>query len=567
MERQVSTITPADTGTMMLPGAAAGALGFTAANIGKQLLANKFKGYGHLATSSLASAGFGALVGGLGGSFIKKKPRSTPIQTAYNNEMNNNHIDKQAGVLSSVNHALSPVKRFVGVLRGKNIETAKKGMEKAWNMHNKVYPNVLDKELAAAKASGNYTNFNKAVQRSSDWREMYNRQVQHLNDAKQLTKNTRIATGVGAAGALGVGALVSNSGQEKRAGITDYAKKYWGLLSGKELKRAAKAEQKAHHFGYDVYPEMIEKQFKHTVKVSPFSSAFDRRANVLHRMANRMDKWNALHTKLMKRTNSIRNATSAARWGTGLVGLGALTTAAHVTDRNTYNNRVKHASIDSLTAAASADAEKYDAIRQQYRDKAFPFHLGYLGALGGGIGASLAGSRVAPWLVGASIPLGLIGSHYSTKANEAEQKRDAALTALEYAKTAAVDPTVKKTLQFMGKHPWITGGLGVSAAMLASKGVNRGLNKITDNTPGDPAVQVNGSSAYYKNKAIADATKGVRNYLVGDVIRSVGYGLRTNNHPFIGRLVGSIGSGTQFSGKVMGAKGLYDAYNGFTAPN
>lgn len=99
MERQVSTITPADTGTMMLPGAAAGALGFTAANIGKQLLASKFKGYGHLATSSLASAGFGALVGGLGGSFINKKPRSTPIQASYNNEMNNNnYIDKQSVV-------------------------------------------------------------------------------------------------------------------------------------------------------------------------------------------------------------------------------------------------------------------------------------------------------------------------------------------------------------------------------------------------------------------------------------------------------------------------------------
>ncbi len=564
MERQVSTITPADIGTMMLPGAAAGALGFTAANIGKQLLASKFKGYGHLATSSLASAGFGALVGGLGGSFINKKPMSTPIQASYNNEMNNNnYIDKQAGILS-------PVKRFVGILRGKNIETAQKGMEKAWNMHNKVYPNVLDKELAAAKASGNYTNFNKAVQRSSDWREMYNKQVQHFNDAKQLTRNTRIATGLGlgAAGGLGVGALVSNRGQEKRAGITDYAKKYWRLVSGKDLKRAVKAEQKAHHFGYDVYPEMIEKQFKHTIKTNPFSSAFDRRANVLKRMSNRMDKWDALHTKLMKRTNSIRHATSAARWGTGLVGLGALTTAAHVADRNAYNNRVKHASIDSLTAAASADAEKYDAIRQQYRDKAFPFHLGYLGALGGGIGASLAGSRVAPWLVGASIPLGLIGSHYSTKANEAEQKRDAARTALEYAKTAAVNPAFqKKALQFIGKHPWITGGLGVGTAILASNGINKGLNILTDNIPKDPAVQIDGSSAYYKNQAIADATKGVRNYMVGDVIRSVGHMLRANNHPIVGRLVGSIGSGTQFSGKIMGAKGLYDAYKGFTAPN
>lgn len=357
MERQVSTITPADTGTMMLPGAATGALGFTAANIGKQLLASKFKGYGHLATSSLASAGFGALVGGLGGSFINKKPRSTPMQASYNNGMNNNnYIDKQAGILS-------PVKRFVGILRGKNIETAQKGMEKAWNMHNKVYPNVLDKELAAAKASGNYTNFNKAVQRSSDWREMYNKQVQHFNDAKQLTRNTRIATGLGAAGGLGVGALASNRGQEKRAGITDYAKKYWRLVSGKDLKRAVKAEQKAHHFGYDVYPEMIGKQFEHTMKTNPFSSAFDRRANVLDRMSNRMDKWNVLHTKLMKRTNSIRNATSAARWGTGLVGLGALTTAAHVADRNAYNNRVKHASIESLTEAATADAEKYDTLR------------------------------------------------------------------------------------------------------------------------------------------------------------------------------------------------------------
>ena len=111
MERQVSTITPADTGTMMLPGAAAGALGFTAANIGKQLLASKFKGYGHLATSSLASAGFGALVGGLGGSFINKKPRSTPIQASYNNEMNNNNYIDKVGTtglgLSGAGYALS----------------------------------------------------------------------------------------------------------------------------------------------------------------------------------------------------------------------------------------------------------------------------------------------------------------------------------------------------------------------------------------------------------------------------------------------------------------------------
>lgn len=133
MERQVSTITPADTGTMMLPGAAAGALGFTAANIGKQLLASKFKGYGHLATSSLASAGFGALVGGLGGSFINKKPRSTPIQASYNNEMNNNnYIDKQSVVSLPVATRLKKeagiktnLRRYYDLVSGKSYNRAK----------------------------------------------------------------------------------------------------------------------------------------------------------------------------------------------------------------------------------------------------------------------------------------------------------------------------------------------------------------------------------------------------------------------------------------------------------
>lgn len=64
---------------MLIPGAKAGALGFTAANAIKQLTRKRYLGHGHLLSSSLASAAFGGMVGGLAGTFFKKKPQEVPM--------------------------------------------------------------------------------------------------------------------------------------------------------------------------------------------------------------------------------------------------------------------------------------------------------------------------------------------------------------------------------------------------------------------------------------------------------------------------------------------------------
>lgn len=57
----------------LVPGAIAGAAGFTGANIIKQLAKNRYLGHKHLLKSSLGSAAFGALAGGLTGTFFNKK--------------------------------------------------------------------------------------------------------------------------------------------------------------------------------------------------------------------------------------------------------------------------------------------------------------------------------------------------------------------------------------------------------------------------------------------------------------------------------------------------------------
>lgn len=74
---------------MLIPGAKAGALGFTAANVIKQLARKRYLGHGHLLSSSLASAAFGGMVGGLAGTFFKKKPQEVPM------------LYKRAGVLNN----------------------------------------------------------------------------------------------------------------------------------------------------------------------------------------------------------------------------------------------------------------------------------------------------------------------------------------------------------------------------------------------------------------------------------------------------------------------------------
>lgn len=105
MESQDYTPTPANPGTLTLPGAAAGALGFIGANIGKQLAAKKFKGYGHLATSSLASGIYGGALGALAGSLIpRKKQASIKLKDKQDNmDLTNtlNGIQKEAGIQDS----------------------------------------------------------------------------------------------------------------------------------------------------------------------------------------------------------------------------------------------------------------------------------------------------------------------------------------------------------------------------------------------------------------------------------------------------------------------------------
>lgn len=105
MESQDYTPTPANPGTLTLPGAAAGALGFIGANIGKQLAAKKFKGYGHLATSSLASGIYGGALGALAWSLIpRKKQASITLKDKQDNmDLTNtlNGIQKEAGIRDS----------------------------------------------------------------------------------------------------------------------------------------------------------------------------------------------------------------------------------------------------------------------------------------------------------------------------------------------------------------------------------------------------------------------------------------------------------------------------------
>jgi hypothetical protein len=57
----------------LVPGAITGAAGFTGANIIKQLAKKRYLGHKHLLKSSLGSAAFGALAGGLTGTFFNKK--------------------------------------------------------------------------------------------------------------------------------------------------------------------------------------------------------------------------------------------------------------------------------------------------------------------------------------------------------------------------------------------------------------------------------------------------------------------------------------------------------------
>lgn len=295
MEKQVSTITPADTGTMMLPGAAAGALGFTVANIGKQLLANKFKGYGHLATSSLASAGFGALVGGLGGSFVKKKPRSTSIQAAYNNEMNNNYINKQARISLPVAAAgfgaagiggaylsrkyndyeadrqwdrqrarterlkkeagiKTKLRRYYDLVSGKAYNQANRRLASAELLRDAslndvtMWSSKLKKEYGEAAKPfdpGFKTTtelLNKSQKSADKWSRLADKFQKHKDLIKSKTNTARLATLGGIAGVGGIGAGVHmyrkrTMGQEKQAGIVSGVKGFARDLLGTDVKR------------------------------------------------------------------------------------------------------------------------------------------------------------------------------------------------------------------------------------------------------------------------------------------------------------------------------------------
>lgn len=158
MVDQNPVITPADRGTQMLPGAKAGALGFTGANIAKQLLAKKFKGYGHLATSSLASAAFGGLVGGIGGTFFPKTKQASVQLNTGDYKMNDYHnlaleaMEKKAGIASGV-------KGFIKDLRGKENLRYTRRADLARKVRNRYVARSLDTDYIHNKVKG-YTGNN-----------------------------------------------------------------------------------------------------------------------------------------------------------------------------------------------------------------------------------------------------------------------------------------------------------------------------------------------------------------------------------------------------------------------
>lgn len=213
MESQDYTPTPANPGALTLPGAVTGALGFTAANIGKQLLAKKFKGYGHLAKSSLASGIYGGALGALVGSLIpRKKQASRTLKDKQDNmDLLNtlNGIQKEAGFRDSAT-------KLIRDGLGYNVRAAQKRVARAQKFKD-----------AYSTLAKDTTQSNKYRRYASHKAGEFNAELQNAKDIleaeKYRTSNVRTGAAI-TAGSAGFGAYKTHkAGQsaEKTARIEE----------------------------------------------------------------------------------------------------------------------------------------------------------------------------------------------------------------------------------------------------------------------------------------------------------------------------------------------------------
>lgn len=574
MEREVSTITPADTGTMMLPGAAAGALGFTAANIGKQLLASKFKGYGHLATSSLASAGFGALVGGLGGSFINKKPRSTPIQASYNNEMNNNnYIDKQAGVSPLVATRLkkeagikTKLRRYYDLISGKSYNRAKTRFASAELLRNASLDDVAmwSRQLKeqygeAAKpfdpAFKTTTELLNKSQKSADkWSRLTDKFQKHRDLINSKTNTARLATLGGIAGVGGIGAGVHMYrkravGQEKQAGIVSGVKGVARDLLGTDVKRYTRradlinrvAERVA---GTDIY------NFNRMARVG---NAATRNANSLEEAVARMGKARRIagtstgislgvgagYALGSRKREKTANMEKQAGWTSFKQGLKMMKDSV-------LKDRSWRAFKGSAKFTGTQIKNDVGGVVQRYKPKFLKNTPSASGTANTAASAASAASTapnksfIQRHPVGTAI--GALGAGYLAGHMLAPQPQNN-----QPEKVAGV-----RNLLIMSakKNPINTAFLGAGALGMAANAYAK-----RNGTPVEFSSETNPYSANFKSNAKQYFKHGIS----GDVLRITGKFIK-KEHPILGAISNNVGRGLQGLATIDATKGLYNAY-------
>lgn len=574
MEREVSTITPADTGTMMLPGAAAGALGFTAANIGKQLLASKFKGYGHLATSSLASAGFGALVGGLGGSFINKKPRSTPIQASYNNEMNNNnYIDKQAGVSPLVATRLkkeagikTKLRRYYDLISGKSYNRAKTRLAFAELFRDANLNDVTMLSSRLKKQYGEAANLldpgfkfdtaqlNTSMKHADTWSHLVDKFQKHKDLIKSKTNTARLATLGGIAGVGGIGAGVHMYrkravGQEKQAGIVSGVKGVARDLLGTDVKRYTRradlinrvAERVA---GTDIY------NFNRMARVG---NAATRNANSLEEAVARMGKARRIagtstgislgvgagYALGSRKREKTANMEKQAGWTSFKQGLKMMKDSV-------LKDRSWRAFKGSAKFTGTQIKNDVGGVVQRYKPKFLKNTPSASGTANTAASAASAASTapnksfIQRHPVGTAI--GALGAGYLAGHMLAPQPQNN-----QPEKVAGV-----RNLLIMSakKNPINTAFLGAGALGMAANAYAK-----RNGTPVEFSSQTNPYSANFKSNAKQYFKHGIS----GDVLRITGKFIK-KEHPILGAISNNVGRGLQGLATIDATKGLYNAY-------
>lgn len=573
MERQVSTITPADTGTMMLPGAAAGALGFTAANIGKQLLANKFKGYGHLATSSLASAGFGALVGGLGGSFVKKKPRSTPIQAVYNNEMNNNYIKKQARVSLPVATRLkkeagikTKLRRYYDLVSGKSYNRAKTRLAFAELFRDANLNDVTMLSSRLKKQYGEAANLldpgfkfdtaqlNTSMKHADTWSHLVDKFQKHKDLIKSKTNTARLATLGGIAGVGGIGAGVHMYrkravGQEKQAGIVSGVKGVARDLLGTDVKRYTRradlinrvAERVA---GTDIY------NFNRMARVG---NAVTRNANSLEEAVARMGKARRIagtsagislgvgagYALGSRKREKTANMEKQAGWTSFKQGLKMMKDSV-------LKDRSWRAFKGSAKFTGTQIKNDVGGVVQRYKPKFLKNTPSASGTANTAASAASAASTapnksfIQRHPVGTAI--GALGAGYLAGHMLAPQPQNN-----QPEKVAGV-----RNLLIMSakKNPINTAFLGAGALGMAANAYAK-----RNGTPVEFSSETNPYSANFKSNAKQYFKHGIS----GDVLRITGKFIK-KEHPILGAISNNVGRGLQGLATIDATKGLYNAY-------